>query len=401
MSWLKRFLRTFTSVTKFGDSYFYPLQDLTSIYNNNALLDYLEIPEVNTIINKKALAHSNIIYKVVNKETGEEVDNEINQILKQPNWFQSQNEFIRQSQSMHDIFGNEYIYFISPVGMSDKYMYTIPGNQVEVDDTSDLPFFLSEKENVKYLLKYKGNKKELRPEKLIHLNDNRVYSNDNDNYLEGRSKLHALSAATCNLRAAYESRNVLIERRGALGILVNRQQDGMGASMPLQQKDKDQLKQQLAHYGTMKGQSSWIITNANVDYIQTSMDMKKLMLFEETLADTLKICDAYGVPFELLSSEKGVTFANRSQALKEFYLNTIIPEAQERSNALNKYFDTESQPYQVVLSYNHIDVFNEDDQKKAFRIEKHVKALSTMLADGVINTDEYRNELIKLGVIDE
>jgi hypothetical protein len=71
-----------------------------------------------------------------------------------------------------------------------------------------------------------------------------------------------------------------------------------------------------------------------------AQDVDKLRLFEEVKADTEVLCDAFGVPFELLANQKGTTFENRRMAEKWLYVNTIIPEATEWVGALNRRFET-------------------------------------------------------------
>ena len=60
----------------------------------------------------------------------------------------------------------------------------------------------------------------------------------------------------------------------------------------------------------------------------------RLGLFEEIEKDFDQILDAAGIPPEMFASKEGATYENQAQAEKGFYLRTIIPEANERAQAL-------------------------------------------------------------------
>jgi HK97 family phage portal protein len=204
--------------------------------------------------------------------------------------------------------------------------------------------------------------------------------------------------AVQNIRAAYEARNVLIENRGALGILTNNSTDGIGSTLPLDESEKKKVQDEWKKYGIQKNQFQAIITSLNLKWQQISTDANKLQLFEETKADQEQICDAYGVPFELFANQKGVTFDNKKQARREFYENTIIPEAEEWIDALNRYFETYNKSWEIKGSFDHLSVFQENQKERAQSITLLTNALSKAFADGALTLEEYKSELRKLRI---
>lgn len=391
------------SITQFGNEFFYPLFGGMSLNwsDNQYLKHYLEVPEVAAVINKKATAFSNMKLEVVSKATGKPVNNQepVVRLLRRPNYFQSQKEFLFQTKLFHEIFGNEYLYFLSPAGFRNVTgLFTLPPNFVEIEEPST-PYFLRSDfaDGVQYWISFGNKRVSLERGKFLHIN-NASADLKSDNVFKGESRMRSLAGPIANIRAAYEARNVLIENRGALGILTNGQSDAIGSSLPLDPKEKEKLQKYFKQYGLTKHQSQVIITSLNLKWQQMTIDADKLQLFEETKYDQEKICDAYGVPFELFANQKGVTYDNKKEAKKELYENTIIPEAAEWVDALNRYFETQNRSWEIVFSFDHLDVFQENKKDRAQALSMLVTALSKAYADGALSLEEYKKELAKLKI---
>lgn len=363
------------------------------------LKDYMEVPEVAAIINMKARAFASMNLQAVSKSTGLPVSVNEARIIKTPNYFQSQKEFLMQTKLFQEIFGNEILYFLKGVGMPVSRMFTLPPINVDIDETGRNPYWLEKEfpESVKYHIDWNGRRIELNNDEICHINNAKAKVLSDDVYW-GESPMRALQAPIANIRAAYEARNVLIENRGALGILSNNSADGMGATMPLLAEEKDELQTDYKRFGLSKEKWQIIITSLNLKWQQMSVDIDKLKLFEEVKADTEQICDAYGVPFELLANQKGTTFENRKSAEKAFYTGTIIPEAEEWAGALNRKFNTENKSWEVIAMFDHLDIFAENQKDRAQSIAVLINGLSKALADGAITLDQYQKELQKLKI---
>jgi len=376
---------------KLGGSIFYPVK---SKYHKeqNILKDFEEIPELNAVINWKARAFSNMNLRVVSKTTGEIVENDISTLLRQPNWWQGQGEFLKQTKLFHDIFGNEFLYFLSTVGFNTvKAFYTMPPQNMEVCDKNELPFFMSLESNLQYNFTWKGKEYTLDPEKIIHLNDNNVNINS-ENYVLGKSKIESLKDPLKNIRASYNARGVNLYQNGPMGIISSAARDGAG-SIPLLPEDKEQVQKELRTYGALENQFKYIVTSNALDFTPISADTEKLLAFEEVREDFDKIMDAYGLTKDIFSSAENSTFENKKEAEKQAYQNTIIPEATEWIAAINKKFDTGNKPYVIVGDYWHLPVFKENMQETANTLQTLTNSLSTQLADGVITVDEYKEKL--------
>lgn len=388
---------------KLGGSYFIPISSSSSTYNQvDALRSFTEIPEVNAVINTKARMFSRMQVEIVSKTTGEPAKNYeyLVKVLRNPNWYQAQKEFLRQTKLFRDIFGNEYLYFNKAFGLpftSVKSMYTLPPNMVITKTPQDMPFYMYHTPVIEYEFQWGNEKYQLDQSAMIQLNDNRV-NISKENWVTGESKLTSLKVPINNIRAAYEARNVLIENRGALGILSNAGKDVAG-TLPMDRTEKETLQKELQTYGLSKQKAQWIITNLALEWQQISIDdPQKLGLFPEVESDFQRICDAFGVDRDMFANEKGATWENKKQGERATWNNTIIPEAMEWIDALNDTFETQDKSWTIVGTFENIPALQENLKERGQALQLVTGALGNALTAGVITVEDYKLELAKYGI---
>ena len=400
---LSRIITNLFRPVRWGRGWFYRFASTNNTWNDIDPLDaFNTVPEVNAVINLKARAHSNGIYKVVDVE-GNDIETPLSPVLRFPNWFQAQKEFIRQCVLFHEIHGNEYINLFFPVGLPDKVtrLFTLPPNLVSVEYRETTPFYLFKDapENIKYIIRYDSTEIELDGDTVVHLNDNRVNvaSPIAKEILTGESKLKPLKAVINNIKMAYESRGVILNTRGALGILSNAGKDGTGSPLPMEQGERERLQTEYMKYGGLNDQYNLIISDSNLRWQQMGVNPDRLGLFEEIEKDFDKILDAFGVPPEMFASKAGATYENQAQAEKGLYLRTIIPEANERAAALTARLLPDSTD-RIIADFSHLPIFQDDLSDKATSLKVVVEALSKAYMDQAITIEQYQAELLKYGI---
>lgn len=400
--------------SKFGDGWFFPIGIGNQIgwSNSQYLRDFYEVPEVSAVISTKVRAFANAKIKIISKTTGQEVPRyePFVQALMEPNYFQSQLEFLQQTKFYHEIYGNEVMYFLHPVGMPNKIkaMFSLPPEIVFIKEDPSKPFFLNQELPAQYFYRWGATDTPLEDTQFIHINRANTMSamptsgmtlGVNDfakSSFWGGPALASLQGPVANIRAAYEARNVLIANRGALGILTNNAEDGTKSMLPLDANMKKELQDEYRKYGVTKGQWQIIMTSLNLKWQQMSIDTDKLKLFEEVTADFHAICNGFGVPPELLIP--GQTYENKLRAERQLYQNTIIPESIEWIGAINKKADTMNKSWCITMTYDHLPVFQENVKERSVALSQTITALSKGLADGIITADMYLAELAKFGI---
>lgn len=390
-----------SKIKRLGSSYFVPiLGDMTLYHSIDQLKSYLDIPEVQAVINTRARMKARGRLKVINRKTGEESKIPLAQVIKNPNWFQSQKEFKRQTCLFRDIFGREYIYMLKPYGVkpaNTKALFTLPPQNMISKTTDDRPFFMYNEPAISYEFKWDQKLYQIDKDFIIHYNDNRVNMLP-DNWTEGSSMLDALMVPINNIRAAYEARNSLIVNRGALGILSNNGKDAAG-TLPLNDKEKEALQKKFEEYGVTQGKYPIIITSLALNWQQMSVDdQQKLGLFPEVEADFNRICDAYGVAREMFSKQEGTTFENQKWGERKTWENTIIPEDQEWVDGLNASLGLDDSPDVIVTEYVDIAVLQENMKERAASLKMLIDALNVAVGNGLIDMVEAQRELARQGI---
>ena len=392
---------------KYGGHYWLPLGGNSRTFSDQKLLnDYQEIPEVSAIVGMKAKAFSKMVLRIVSKKTGEEAEDAKNyefkiRVLRNPNWFQSQKEFMMQTKTYREIWGNEYIYLNYPFGMPSRRataMYSLPANLMTTTTPAPLPFYLQIDPTIQYEFLWGNQKYPIDKDNIVHLNDNRVDVNK-DNWVDGQSWLAYQRACCNNIRSAYEARGFIIDNIGVQGILTNAGTDVAGTQL-MDEGEREDLKKRLADMRYNKGKFPAIITSLALDWKKISVDNPaSLGLFEEIRNDFYKLCDAAGTPSELFGSDKGTTFENQKWAERRLYENTIIPEAEEWIGAMNSQFETENEAWEIVGSYTHLNIFQENLKERAQSVKMMTDALSIALRDGAILQPDYQHELRRMGLV--
>lgn len=346
------------------------------------LLDcYCQNPVVQAVINIKADAFSNIKFIVKDLESGEltpldEYDKDggkLKTLLAKPNPLQSQFEWLKQLKVNREVFGNSYSYASVPSGFENNFDYT------NINVINNLPTaFISpiltgkwlEQTDINEIIKayqftgFNNKIKTFQPQTILHTNS--VNIKFDEHFTEGVSELIALQRPISNIDLAYESKNVLIKRRGALGILSSKAVDSLG-SVPLQPNDIEKVQEDYRKYGTLGDQHKLLISHVPLDYQQMAMSVKDLMLFEEIESSGIAVCNGFGVPESLVRYyiKKGSLGTDSDVDEKRLYDSTTIPESKEFMITFNNFLKTSELGIELLGSFDHIKVLQKNQREEA------------------------------------
>lgn len=334
---------------------------------SSSLKAYRKCPPVTAIINRKAQAFINgktVIMNMKGKEaTGSTADN-LRKLLKRPNPIQSGKQFEAQGYIYQQLFGYSLVLAIKPFGFKKNIdassLWNIPPSMLDIEETNKLFYQTDQKGMIKQIvLSYKGDRTVLNIDDIFIIKD---FTPSFNSLILPESRICSLEMPINNIIGAYESRNVLINYRGALGMISGDPGGGQLGNIPLSPDEKKDLQRQFRQYGLRTQQMQFIITKAALKWQQMGYPTKELMLFEEIEADTQAICDNYNYPYRLMA-------ANTSNSLggsdaKEFkamvYHDAIIPEADSICEQWNQALDTESLGLNITKDFSAVPVLQED-----------------------------------------
>lgn len=346
-------------------------------------------PQLYFVILTKAQMYANGVFKHLDKNGVEIENSEFVKLLNNPNPLQSRNEWLMEELIMTSVFGNSFVYSLKPFQSSliPSAMYNLPSGSMKVVPTGKM-YQQTKIEDIieKFVLIENSTETTFKTSDVIFSK-----TQNPSNKLIGISPLVSIQMPISNIRGAYGFRNVLIEKKGAIGILSNQSKNEDGG-IPLNGDERKNVEKQYAKdYGNGENQSKVIITSASLNWQPMTFPTKDLMLFEEISADLMSIIDTYGMNEYLFSKEKGSTFANLNEGKKMAYQDTIIPYANDFAQKLTDFFKLSEKNEKIVLDYSHIEVLQENEKAKAQTIKIKADALKTLKEMGTYSDAELKD----------
>ena len=367
---------------------------------HSALNAYRKCAPLNAIISKKARAYVNGKTRIVNtkgkakgKDSTSEYTNKIKKLLANPNPFQSQKEFEAQEYTYVQLYGWSLRLFIKPVGLprSDaRKMWNISPSLVDVEETK-ANWLLAEtnKDIIKSIVLVLDKERVPIPLDDIYIVTDFTPTIDSPVFPEGRIRAHEMQIN--NIIGAYESRNVLINYRGALGIISPETKD-VGGAIKLKDSDKEQLQSDFRQYGLRNSQWQFIISSAAVKWSQMGVATKDLLLFEEIEDDIMRLCDGWDFPYPLMSSNRTNNLGgnNIGESKTLLYQDAIFPEAENLCDQWAKMFDIEDTDTEFIKDYSHVAALQGDEQKKAQARKTRNEAFLIEFMNNLLTLNEWR-----------
>jgi hypothetical protein len=230
-----------------------PLHQFMYSDYNSSLIAYERCPPLTAIINKKAQAYINgktWIMDAKGKVAETPFAKKVKALLDKPNPLQTWKQFEAQNYIYQQIFGFCIVLPIVPVGWKGNEnatsLWNIPGSMICTKETGKL-WYQNDLSGIVESIKltYKGNDIFLPLDKIYIFKD---FSPSFSSMIFPESRIRSLAPNISNCIGSLESRGVLINYRGALGMITNNQKDPNGY-IPLKEHDKEALQKDFLRYG--------------------------------------------------------------------------------------------------------------------------------------------------------
>lgn len=358
---------------------------------------YCRCPTVAAIINRKAQCYVNGKLKILNsknKEASGPQADKMRNLMKRPNRLQSWKQFEAQMYIYFQVFGFAIILPIRSFGFPNidaKALWNIPPSWVDVEATQER-FTKDGAVTMKtVVINFNGTRLPIAIEDLIIIKDI-VPSFDILTFPQ--SKLAACQMYVNNIIGAIESRNTLINFRGAQGILTQDPGKGQFASLPMSDPEKEALQKDFRRYGLRNRQFQVILTTASLKWQNIGYPTKDLMLFEEVEESSIGICGNLNFPPFILNLSDP-TFNNMNTAEKSLYSNAVIPDSDIIEEQWDHAFDLVEYNLHTNKDFTHIDVLQENKKEAAERRKAIDEACKMEFEAGLITLDQWLEELGK------
>lgn len=329
------------------------------------------------VIDRKALMKANGRYKEMrigsNGEPEEVENSEIVQLIENPNFLQSGNDYAALKSINYSVFGNSIEFFNSVSGRR-RAMWNLPIDEMTFERTGKSPY---KQVDVKGVIEYyerqnvDGTTERFEVENILHLRE----PNPNDP-LVGLSKIPGLLMKLSNMRGAEGFDNRIINSNAMLGILSS---EVSGANQmdprPLDTDAQKKISQGLGmRFGMQEGKQDILQTEANVKWQSMSYPKKDLLLFETITEGHKLIIDTFGLNMNIFSLTNQ-TYENMEHGIRLAYRDTIIPEAENEALAYTKMFGLDGKTRWLEQCFEHLDILKTDESEILLRKSQSIEIL--------------------------
>lgn len=361
------------------------------VSHGNLFSVYKDSPYLRIVIDRMAEMFSNAEIEIHDKDGNKIEKHPIIDLLRQPTPLDSFEQWMKKYSIIHDVYSNVFIYKLQGIPSAlPSALWYFDNRDLKIIPTGK-SFGQTKIEEIISGYQLESTKQNYKTLEVIKIQDG--VSIDK---LVAESKIFSLQKNISNSNAALATRNVLIQDRGAFGMLSFTSKDGLG-STPLGKNERERIEKEYQdQYGlgfsnrTGEKKRPYNITTADAKWLPMSFPTKDLLLFEEVEEDFAMICAAYGARRDIFPSTKGATFENQSEAEKGTYQSSITPKADALARTLNAHFaQWLKEGERIVFDYSWLACMKEDEQKEATSEKIETERLSILLRDGIISPEAY------------
>ena len=334
---------------------------------------YNDLPEVQAPVNYIVDSLSTIPYAHYRNDKLVE-NSKIIELLKNPNQYQTENDFIKMAFINRIVLGVLYINRIKPAGFSSvKQLYVLPSQHTQpiIEDKNQKDFRLNSV--IGYKTDIDGYSIKLKSDEVIVQRETSLIDN---NYYKSRSRLMSAILTSESLTNNYEARIKLIADRGAVAIVSPLLNETISPD------DAARMRKSFYSKFGLKGDKQPVaVMPRGVNVNQIGMNAGELELLPNKEKDFISICNLLGIDPALFGIGNN-TYNNKKLAKTSFYEDTIIPYMNNYLQLLGNVFKLPKNEY-LKADYSQIAAMQED-------YDKIVTSNSKLYNDGAINQREYR-----------
>ncbi len=319
------------------------------------------------VIDRLAAADTNGRVEFVNESDGTTVKNinknpkllRVKRLLKKPNPMQTWEEFNSEQIVLCKIFGYCPVFAVGPVGMDKSFttaLFNLNPFITTPVPSDDFDYYGNSNPIKSWMITIFGKQYNIPSEDILLIKDGFV-GGKTDNLGLPVSKIAGLDFFVSNICAAMEADNVLLKKKGPLGIFSGEGVKDLAGLTPMTPALQDELQKDLSRYGLTIGQLQHVISKWPVKWVPTSFNARDLMTKETLRSGIDGICDRFDYPAELMSG-KNATYENRSSAEKYLYQTNVIPFSLRRMTRYDEFFELDG--VNIILDYDHLPILQED-----------------------------------------
>lgn len=335
-----------------------------------------------------------------------EGDDPLLNLLHNPNYLQTQGDFIKQFVWNKLSEGTSVIRPIAPVGFtrdagSIKAMYNLNAGAIRYPDNFRTPQLYEEADIREFnstIVTYPDGDKKLKLSigELLYCYD--VAAGIGGDMLHSPSRVKAVRKAIGNVDLAIDAENIMIQSNGREMFSGGSGKGSeSGAVMPMLKQDRQEITDKLVNvYGLSRDKVRSIVTERGINWQSLHIALKDLGLWESAAKNTAIIRAAFQIPETVFKVylEGGDTFENKREGEVELIQNVGQVNMQDFCSSLNSFFGYEEQGKYLTPTFDHLEAMQYVEQRRADRVLKISTAVRNLTQAG------YSNEEIRAFMAD-
>lgn len=286
---------------------------------------------------------------------GKELPNDqLIKLLKYPNLFQSQRQFLWDHMFWLMVFGNSYLHNTSSILNDKTKLYFLnPSNLVWTDKLIKQldKIVLSEKsfKDIKDLqIEYKQKDGTSKYYKLKEIAPFFDLSNGLGNWYRGASPLDALYKIIDNVEIGLDSKGTSLKFAGKY-LVSGQHKESDVYGTPMGETEKNSIEQ-----STMSNKPVHAVKSM-LDIKRFVEDIDKLKLDDAYISDFFKVCNFYGIPRDVAeASVQGSTYENQEKSRGAHVEYCLQPKGNDLADGLERLFGYTDKNIDIQISWSHL-----------------------------------------------
>lgn len=304
-------------------------------------------------------------------------------LLKNPNPFQSQRQFL-WDYMFWNMIGNAVLYIKSgEVDRENNMMYFLDTSRIVFskklqENISRLVFSKKEINNIENeLVEYKnvnGKSNFFKVKELLFISD---LTNSTGNWFKGNSRLDALYKIIDNSESGLDSKNINTRFLGKY--MVSGKVDEANVNLKMMKPDE---KQEIEDRVSGSKSIHAVQTPINISRFIEKPDVLK-SLDESYLADYFKIGKMYGIPRDVLEAFNSSTHENQEKSRGSHVSYTLSPKGDDLGDSTATRIGYNDLKKVISFDWSHLPFMQVFEKDRAEVNAKNATTLSTLISTGV------------------
>ena len=304
-------------------------------------------------------------------------------LLKKPNPFQSQRQFL-WDYMFWNMIGNAVLYIKSgDVDRENNMMYFLDTSRIVFskklqENISRLVFSKKETNNIENeLVEYKnvnGKSNFFKVKELLFISD---LTNSTGNWFKGNSRLDALYKIIDNSESGLDSKNINTRFLGKY--MVSGKVDEANVNLRMMKPDeKQEIEDRVGGSKSIHA----VQTPVNISRFVEKPDVLE-SLDESYLADYFKIGKMYGIPRDVLEAYLSSTYENQEKSRGSHVSYTLSPKGDDLGDSVAARIGYNESQKVISFDWSHLPFMQVFEKDRAIVNMTNARSLDALIKSGV------------------